>query len=207
MSSSQAEFFAQSQIPKTGYSKKPQTGPLVGTPSASLFSCWQREPWCDPSPGEPPVSPDDRSFPTVFGNHPPGAQEQKNRSNPLDPIFWRPFPPPEGSLCYARSLFDFEESAVRFPCWFVRERPRPAFPSFPDRDGPRLDPQSCCLPSVSPKRFQKSFPPMGTSNSGWMRTTFPTPSGTPSVKTSERCLPICRGAKLTTHRTCLPTKT
>ena len=49
---------------------------------------------------------------------------------------------------------------------------------------------------------QNIRPPTGTSRSGTSSTTPPSPSGTPSVSTSERYGPICFGGKLTTATTC-----
>ena len=55
------------------------------------------------------------------------------------------------------------------------------------------------------RRCQNSLPPFGTGRDGPITTTSPSSSGNPSVKTSERKGPICRGAKLTTAATCRPT--
>ena len=52
---------------------------------------------------------------------------------------------------------------------------------------------------------QNSLPPSGTLRSIAPSTTAPSSSGKPSVSTSDMNLPIWRGGKLTTAKTCRPT--
>ena len=54
------------------------------------------------------------------------------------------------------------------------------------------------------RHTQNSLPPSETSLSVVINTQLPSPSGTPSVSTSDFTGPIWRGGKLTTARTCLP---
>ena len=55
------------------------------------------------------------------------------------------------------------------------------------------------------ERAQNSRPPSGTLRSMAPSTTSPSSSGKPSVSTSDMNLPIWRGGKLTTAKTCRPT--
>jgi energy-coupling factor transporter ATP-binding protein EcfA2 len=50
-------------------------------------------------------------------------------------------------------------------------------------------------------RAQNIRPPIGTSRSGTSSTTSPSPSGRPSVRTSDMYGPICFGGKFTTATT------
>src|SRR5436190_1852660 len=60
------------------------------------------------------------------------------------------------------------------------------------------------VPTLSTTLPQNILPPRGTSWVGVSKITLPLPSGAPSVNTSERNGPICRGGKLTTPMTSLP---